>query len=61
MEGIKTPEPPEDDIEFVDPEDDTPENREIVRIAEERWSSNGPDDLELAEVAEELGIDLADS
>jgi len=46
------------DINFVDPADDTPENRNIVRIVRQRSRSDCGSDRSLEEVAAELGVQL---
>ncbi|HEY8108762.1 MAG TPA: hypothetical protein VIF43_02025 [Patescibacteria group bacterium] len=47
----------EGDIDFVKPEDDTPENRAIIRTVEERQAASG-EDRTLEEIAAELGMEL---
>ncbi len=52
--------PPEDSaLTFVNAEDDTPENREILRIIQERSNAGGMP-LDLDAVIRDLGHDPAD-
>ena len=53
------PSPGEDGIEFLNPADDTPENRAIVELVEER-SSTEATPQELDDVITELGYDPAE-
>jgi hypothetical protein len=58
--GPAQPNPsPEDDIEFVHAADDTPENRAIVAVVQERLASKAQT-LEFDDVVAELGYDPAE-
>jgi len=46
--------------EFVDAADDTPENRAVVRVVEDRLARRSGPDLELDDVIRELGYEPAD-
>jgi len=48
----------DEQVEFANPEDDTPENRDIVRLVRERVRSDKSTDSSLEEVATELGLEL---
>ncbi len=61
--GSKLPEPSpgEDRIEFLNPSDDTPENRAIVRLVEERIGADqAVQPTELGDVIDEFGFDHAE-
>jgi hypothetical protein len=47
-------------VDFVDSEDDTPDNRAIVAVVEERRERREGRDRDLDEVVAELGFEPAD-